>query len=133
MDHRYIVSGIHRHRILACSAKSAGIQGLGGDGIHVNAACHPDDRDYRNVSAVQYLTVTLLKLSRNNKNRFWNGMNMIGVSQLLYRIKGNARTLTIIAVLSATTLTAVGTAYSFHYSNASAPASEPEQHDVDLP
>ncbi|MEC0305964.1 ABC transporter permease [Paenibacillus lautus] len=65
------------------------------------------------------LTVTLLKLSRNNKNRFWNGMNMIGVSQLLYRIKGNARTLTIIAVLSATTLTAVGTAYSFYYSNAS--------------
>lgn len=65
------------------------------------------------------LTVTLLKLSRNNKNRFWNGMNMIGISQLLYRIKGNARTLTIIAVLSATTLTAVGTAYSFYYSNAS--------------
>ncbi|MGG4106363.1 ABC transporter permease [Paenibacillus lautus] len=65
------------------------------------------------------LTVTLLKISRNNKNRFWNGMNMIGVSQLLYRIKGNARTLTIIAVLSATTLTAVGTAYSFYYSNAS--------------
>lgn len=65
------------------------------------------------------LTVTLLKLSRNNKNRFWNGMNIISISQLLYRIKGNARTLTIIAVLSATTLTAVGTAYSFYYSNAS--------------
>lgn len=46
-------------------------------------------------------------------------MNIIGISQLLYRIKGNARTLTIIAVLSATTLTAVGTAYSFYYSNAS--------------
>ncbi|MDH6672157.1 putative ABC transport system permease protein [Paenibacillus sp. LBL] len=65
------------------------------------------------------LTVTLLRLSRRNKKRYWNGMNIIGISQLLYRIKGNARTLTIIAVLSATTLTAVGTAYSFYYSNAS--------------
>lgn len=65
------------------------------------------------------LTVTLLKLSRRNKKRYWNGINIIGTSQLLYRIKGNARTLTIIAVLSATTLTAVGTAYSFYYSNAS--------------
>ncbi|WMT38826.1 FtsX-like permease family protein [Paenibacillus sp. D2_2] len=44
-------------------------------------------------------------------------MNMIGTSQLLYRIKGNAATLTIIAVLSATTLTAVGTSYSFYYNN----------------
>ncbi|GAA0392216.1 ABC transporter permease [Paenibacillus motobuensis] len=63
------------------------------------------------------LTVALLKLSRIRKKSYWKGMNMIGTSQLLYRIKGNARTLTIIAVLSATTLTAVGTSYSFYYSN----------------
>ncbi|MFD0710947.1 ABC transporter permease [Paenibacillus sp. GCM10027626] len=63
------------------------------------------------------LTVTLLKLSRRNKRSYWRGMNIIGTSQLLYRMKGNARTLTIIAVLSATTLTAVGTAYSFYYNN----------------
>lgn len=65
------------------------------------------------------LTVYLLKLLRKNKNHFWNGINIISTSQLLYRIKGNARTLTIIAVLSATTLTAVGTAYSFYYNNRS--------------
>lgn len=63
------------------------------------------------------LTVTLLKLSRKNKKSYWKGLNLIGTSQLLYRMKGNARTLTIIAVLSATTLTAVGTAYSFYYNN----------------
>lgn len=63
------------------------------------------------------LTVTLLKLSRKNKKSYWKGLNLIGTSQLLYRMKGNARTLTIIAILSATTLTAVGTAYSFYYNN----------------
>lgn len=65
------------------------------------------------------LTVYLLKLLRKNKHHFWNGINIISTSQLLYRLKGNARTLTIIAVLSATTLTAVGTAYSFYYNNRS--------------
>ncbi|WP_102272093.1 FtsX-like permease family protein [Cytobacillus massiliigabonensis] len=65
------------------------------------------------------LTVYLLKLLRKNKPHFWNGINLISISQLLYRIKGNARTLTIIAVLSATTLTAVGAAYSFYYNNRS--------------
>jgi len=61
------------------------------------------------------LTVTLLKLARKRKKSYWRGLNLIGTSQLLYRMKGNARTLTIIAVLSATTLTAVGTAYSAYY------------------
>ncbi|AJS58772.1 FtsX-like permease family protein [Paenibacillus sp. IHBB 10380] len=65
------------------------------------------------------LTVYLLKVSRKNKKKYWNGINLIGTSQLLFRIKGNARTLTIIAVLSATTLTAVGTAYSLYYNNRS--------------
>ncbi|SMF88742.1 putative ABC transport system permease protein [Paenibacillus uliginis N3/975] len=65
------------------------------------------------------LTVYLLKMSRKNKKNYWKGINIIGTSQLLYRIKGNARTLTIIAVLSATTLTAVGTAYSLYYNNRS--------------
>ncbi|MBB2480595.1 FtsX-like permease family protein [Bacillus sp. APMAM] len=65
------------------------------------------------------LTVYLLKILRKNKGHFWNGINIISTSQLLYRIKGNARTLTIIAVLSATTLTAVGAAYSFYFNNRS--------------
>lgn len=63
------------------------------------------------------LTVTLLKMARKRKKSYWKGLNLIGTSQLLYRMKGNARTLTIIAVLSATTLTAVGTAYSLYYNN----------------
>ncbi|MEK4852038.1 ABC transporter permease [Paenibacillus sp. FSL H7-0756] len=61
------------------------------------------------------LTVRLLKLARNHKSSYWRGLNLIGTSQLLYRMKGNARTLTVIAVLSATTLTAAGTAYSIYY------------------
>ena len=61
----------------------------------------------------------VLKLVKKNKSYAWRGSNLIGVSQLLYRIKGNARMLTIIAILSATTLTAVGTAYSFYYNNKS--------------
>lgn len=65
------------------------------------------------------LTVYLLKIARKNKKNYWKGINLIGTSQLLYRIKGNARTLTNIAILSATTLTAVGTAYSFYYNNRS--------------
>lgn len=65
------------------------------------------------------LSVTLLKRLRNHKKSYWNGINVIGISQLLYRMKGNARTLTIIAVLSATTLTSVGTAYSLYYNNRS--------------
>jgi putative ABC transport system permease protein len=65
------------------------------------------------------LTVFLLKVSRKNKKKFWNGINLISTSQLLYRMKGNARTLTIIAILSATTLTAVGTSYSLYYNNKS--------------
>lgn len=64
-------------------------------------------------------SVTLLKRLRNHKKSYWNGINVIGISQLLYRMKGNARTLTIIAVLSATTLTSVGTAYSLYYNNRS--------------
>lgn len=61
------------------------------------------------------LTVTLLKLARQHKKSYWRGLNLIGTSQLLYRMKGSARTLTIIAVLSATTLTAVATTYSMYY------------------
>ena len=65
------------------------------------------------------LTVYLLRLSRKNKKKFWRGINLISTSQLLYRMKGNARTLTIIAVLSATTLSAVGASYSLYYNNKS--------------
>ncbi len=59
--------------------------------------------------------VFIIKLSRKNTRRYYKGINMIGTSNLLYRIKGNAKTLATIAVLSATTLTAVGTTYSIYF------------------
>jgi putative ABC transport system permease protein len=61
------------------------------------------------------LTLLIIKLSKKNKKRYFNGINMIGTSQLLYRIKGSARTLATIAVLSASTLTAMELSASFYY------------------
>ncbi|KOS66210.1 ABC transporter permease [Lysinibacillus contaminans] len=45
----------------------------------------------------------------------WKGLNLIGVSQLLYRIRANAKSLSIIAILSATTITAGGAAFGLYY------------------
>jgi putative ABC transport system permease protein len=61
------------------------------------------------------LLVFLVKLSKKNKTKYFRGLNMIGTSQLLYRIKANGRSLATIAVLSATTITAMGTAASLYY------------------
>jgi putative ABC transport system permease protein len=44
-------------------------------------------------------------------------MNVIATSQLLFRIKGNTRTLTMISLLSALTLSAISVGYSMYYSN----------------
>jgi hypothetical protein len=44
------------------------------------------------------LTLLINKLSKKNKRRYFKGINMIGTSQLLYRIKASARTLATIAV-----------------------------------
>lgn len=62
-----------------------------------------------------FFTVFILKRARNNKSAFYNGMNMVTTSQLLYRIKGNAKSLGTIAILSAVTLTAVGTSVTMYY------------------
>jgi putative ABC transport system permease protein len=61
------------------------------------------------------LTLLIIKLSKRNERRYFNGINMIGTSQLLYRIKGSARTLATIAVLGAATLTAMELSASFYY------------------
>lgn len=45
----------------------------------------------------------------------WKGLNLITTSQLLYRIRGNAKSLTVIAVLSATTITAGGAVFGLYY------------------
>ncbi|MFB7142393.1 ABC transporter permease [Gottfriedia sp. NPDC056225] len=57
----------------------------------------------------------LLQLSQKNKAQYYKGMNLISITQLLYRIKGNARTLSIIAILSAVTISVLSTAYTNYY------------------
>ncbi|WP_242943300.1 FtsX-like permease family protein [Clostridium uliginosum] len=66
---------------------------------------------------IKNFTTLIVKIYKKNKARYYKGINMIGVSQLQYRFKSNARTLTIIALLSATTLTSVGLSYSLYYMN----------------
>lgn len=61
------------------------------------------------------LIVFAVKLSKKDKSRQYRGLNMIGTSQLMYRIKSNSKLLATIAVLSATTLTAMGGATAFYY------------------
>jgi putative ABC transport system permease protein len=62
------------------------------------------------------LMIFLLKSAQKNKSRYYKGMNLIGTSQLLYRIKGNARMLATIALLSAATLSAITVGYT-QYAN----------------
>lgn len=45
------------------------------------------------------LTVYLLKRAQKNKPNYYKGINIIGTSHLLYRVKGNALMLTVIALL----------------------------------
>lgn len=63
------------------------------------------------------VTVYLLKLSQRNKSRYYRGTRLIETSQLLYRIRGNARTFTVIALLSAATISFFGATYSGYYGN----------------
>src|SRR5699024_9690554 len=59
--------------------------------------------------------VYLLTVLKEKENWAWKGLRMMTTSQLLYRIKGNAKTLTIITVLSATTITAGGAVFGVYY------------------
>ncbi|WP_061213288.1 hypothetical protein [Syntrophomonas wolfei] len=59
--------------------------------------------------------VFVIRLSKKNTSQYYRGMNLISVSNLLYRIKSNATLLATIAVLSATTVTAVGMSYGIYY------------------
>ncbi len=45
------------------------------------------------------VTVYLLRLSQKNKSRYYRGTRIIEISRLLFRIRGNARTFTVIALL----------------------------------
>ncbi|WP_261133356.1 ABC transporter permease [Bacillus sp. Marseille-Q3570] len=63
------------------------------------------------------VTIYLLKLAQKNRGRYYRGTNLIQVSQLLFRIKGNARTFTTIALLSAATISFFAATYSGYYGN----------------
>lgn len=65
----------------------------------------------------RFLTIYLLRFAQKRKSSYYRGINIIGISQLLYRINGNARSLTIIALLSAVTISAISVGYSFYYTN----------------
>lgn len=60
------------------------------------------------------LIYVLLAL-KNRPKWAWKGLRMMTASQLLYRIRGNAKTLTTIAVMSATTITAGGAVFGLYY------------------
>lgn len=63
-----------------------------------------------------HVLVFILKQMKKIEHWSWKGLNMMSVSQLLYRIRANAKTLTIIATLSATTITAGGAVFGLYYS-----------------
>lgn len=57
----------------------------------------------------------IIKRQKYNKVNYYKGLNMIATSQLLYRVKSNAKMLSTIAILSATTLTAIGASISMYF------------------
>ncbi|MBC1970767.1 ABC transporter permease [Listeria marthii] len=63
---------------------------------------------------VRFGTPYLIRKLYNNKHFFYNGTNIIGVTSLRFRLKKNAGTIAMIAVLSATTLTIIGSMSSFY-------------------
>ncbi|WP_243156060.1 FtsX-like permease family protein [Clostridium sp. C2-6-12] len=59
------------------------------------------------------LIIYLLKLFEKNKRVYYKGENLIGVSQIIYRIKGNSNLLATIAVVSSVAITALCFTFSF--------------------
>lgn len=59
--------------------------------------------------------VYVLSALKKHERWAWKGLNLMTASQLLYRIRGNAKTLTVIAVLSATTITSGGAVFGVYY------------------
>lgn len=57
---------------------------------------------------------------RRNRLLYYRGTRMISTSQLLYRIRGNVTSLATIAILTAVTITACGTAFTFYLGSAKA-------------
>lgn len=59
--------------------------------------------------------VLLLKMKKRNRKSYYNGMNLIITSNLVYRIKDNSRILSVISLLSAVALSAVSVGVGMYY------------------
>lgn len=62
------------------------------------------------------LMIVLLKALKKKKSYYYKGMNLISTTNLVYRIKGNARMLSIVTLLSATALCAFSVGFSMYHS-----------------
>lgn len=56
-----------------------------------------------------------INIIKKRPKYYYKNVNMISTSLLFYRVKSNYRTLATIAIMSAVTLTTIGTSYSFYY------------------
>lgn len=65
-------------------------------------------------------TGTVLKWLKKSETWLWRNLRVVTVSQLLHRVKAHATTLTLIAILSATTITAGGAVFGMYYNISSA-------------
>lgn len=57
----------------------------------------------------------VLRFVYNKKSSYYHGTNLITITSLRYRVRKNANTLAMIAILSATTLTIIGAISGFYY------------------
>ncbi|MCM1991459.1 FtsX-like permease family protein [Oceanirhabdus seepicola] len=57
----------------------------------------------------------VIKRAQRNKKLFYRGSNIIAISNLTYRIRKNYKSLTAVAILVASAITAFGCCYSFKY------------------
>ena len=64
------------------------------------------------------LVVFLLKWAKRRKRSYYRGMNLVSTANLVYRIKGNARSLAVISLLSAAALCAFSVGFGMYYSYA---------------
>ena len=63
------------------------------------------------------LIIIVIRGLKRQKDYYYQGINLISTSNLVYRIKGNAHSLAIIALLCALSITAIGTTYAYYKSN----------------
>lgn len=65
------------------------------------------------------LTGTVLEWLKTSEQWLWKGLRVFTIAQLLHRVRAQAKTLTVIAILSTTTITAGGAVYGLYYNTTS--------------